>query len=173
MIFLHIHSESDSDKLKELEKYIKEGKHVFMLIFMQGCGPCGATRPEWEKIEHSELLKSYKNNDNIVIADVDHVFLPKLSHVMKTDDIQGFPTMRYLKGTHHSEDYESSTIPEKNRKLNSFVDWIKSKTMILKEEKESEMHNSSHRKTQKGGRRKRRVTFKKMKKQKRRHTRKI
>jgi hypothetical protein len=37
----------------ELNTYIDNGTDVFMLIYMAGCGPCNAARPEWAKLEHS------------------------------------------------------------------------------------------------------------------------
>jgi hypothetical protein len=40
---LHINSEKDASKIDEL---IKQGNDVFILVYMEGCGPCNATRPE-------------------------------------------------------------------------------------------------------------------------------
>ena len=48
MLFLHINSEKDVSKI---DKLIKQGKDVFILVYMEKCGPCNATRPEWDKIE--------------------------------------------------------------------------------------------------------------------------
>ena len=61
----------NESKITELDDYIgKKNNKIFLLIFMEGCGPCNATRPECKKIENV-LKDKYKNNDNIVIADVD------------------------------------------------------------------------------------------------------
>ena len=60
MLFLHIDSASSNANV--LNTYIKEGKQVFILFYMEGCGPCNATRPEWKKIEN--VLKNKYNNSN-------------------------------------------------------------------------------------------------------------
>ena len=55
MHILHI----DSDKNASLvDKHIQNGDNVFVLVYMVGCGPCNATRPEWDK------LKNIKFNNN-------------------------------------------------------------------------------------------------------------
>jgi thiol-disulfide isomerase/thioredoxin len=126
MIILHINPKNnDNNKLiNQLNKYIKDGKKVFILFYMEGCGPCGMTRPEWAKIEN--VLKNKYSND-IVIADVDH----RLIHLLKNvgNDPTGFPTMRYIDNKQKIiEDYEDSdNVSNKDRKIDSFVEWIQSK----------------------------------------------
>ena len=52
MVFLHIDTNNYDEKNENgetpiviLNKFIKGGKQVFALIYMEGCGPCNATRP--------------------------------------------------------------------------------------------------------------------------------
>jgi thiol-disulfide isomerase/thioredoxin len=119
MIVIHINSSKGDPE--ELNNHIKNGKHVFVLFYMEGCGPCNATRPEWKKLENILINES----DDIVIADVDQELLSKIDG-LKTQP-SGFPTMRYIKGD-VSEDYEDSSIDKKDRSVDSFVKWIQSKT---------------------------------------------
>jgi thiol-disulfide isomerase/thioredoxin len=49
MKFLHIDPKTDNINL--FDKYVSQGKHVFVLIYLEGCGPCIATRPEWKKLK--------------------------------------------------------------------------------------------------------------------------
>jgi hypothetical protein len=56
MHILHINSEKDVSKIDQM---VKQGKDVFVLVYMEGCGPCNATRPEWAKIE-SALKDQYR-----------------------------------------------------------------------------------------------------------------
>ena len=91
MIFIHIDPRSNNSSL--LNKYIDEGKHVFILIYMEGCGPCNATRPEWTKIKNV-LDTKYKNNNNIVVADIDQELLNEIKGI-KNKPV-GFPTMIYI-----------------------------------------------------------------------------
>jgi hypothetical protein len=75
-----------------------------------------------------------------VIADVDQEFLKEIKYL--TSQPKGFPTIRYIsdKGK-TSEDYEDCPdVKDKDRKIDSFVEWIESKMS-----------------KQKGGKRKRRT----------------
>ena len=123
MIVMHINS--NQGNVEQLDKYIQEGKNIFLLIYMEGCGPCNATRPEWKKIENVLDMK-YKNNSNLVIADVDQELLSKLPSLKKQPS--GFPTMLYINNKGNSiEDYEESNVNVKDRTIDSFVVWIGSK----------------------------------------------
>ena len=114
MIFIH------TKDVNKVDPYIDEGKCVFILIYMEFCGPCMATKPEWLKIE-SELDNKYKNNDSIVVADINKDYLSSLKYV---GDIDGFPTMKYICKKNGSLVVESY---EKDRSTQSFIDWIESK----------------------------------------------
>jgi len=121
MIVLHIDSEVDVNKFDEM---VERGNDVFILVYMEGCGPCNATRPEWGKIE-SALKDQYATNDKLVVVDVNKDFLSKIKHI---GDIDGFPTMKYIgaKGT-IVEPYENSPIKKKDRSVDSFINWIENK----------------------------------------------
>jgi hypothetical protein len=121
------HYDLSENNVDEINKYVEDGKHVFILVYMEGCGPCNATRPEWAKIKDN--LK-YSDNDNIVVADVDNRLSSALKHI---GNIDGYPTIKYI--TNHGkiiEPYENSSIVKKDRSAQSFAEWI-----------ESKMHNSS------------------------------
>ncbi len=122
---IHIDENTNEGKINEVIEKIKSGKHVFALIYMNGCGPCEMTKPEWKKLESTNLLNGI--NAEILIIDIDKDFVDKLSSVIKTDNIMGFPTIRYIKDS-KEEEFEDSDIKEKTRSISSFVDWIKSKT---------------------------------------------
>jgi thiol-disulfide isomerase/thioredoxin len=97
---------------------------IFILFYMEGCGPCNATRPEWEKLKN--VLKNTKNNNNIVIVDIDQTLSDKLKGIREPS---AFPTMRYItNGGTEVENYEDSSIDNKERTIDSFVEWINLKT---------------------------------------------
>lgn len=121
MHFLHINSNKD---VKKVDKLIKEGKDVFILVYMEGCGPCNATRPEWAKIE-SALKSQYSKNNNLVVIDVNKNFLQSIKSLGKID---GFPTLKYIGNNGKMvETYENSEINTKDRSVSSFINWIESK----------------------------------------------
>ena len=109
-----------------VDELIKQKKHVFVLIYMDGCGPCNATRPEWAKMSHI-LKKQYKNDDDVAIIDINKNVLPFIKNV---GSVSGFPTMKYI--TDHGktiESYEDSSVKSKDRSVDSFINWIESKIL--------------------------------------------
>ena len=117
-----------SDEVDKVDSYIDQGKHVFILVYMEGCGPCMATKPEWLQID--DFLKDkYKNDNSIVIADIENDKLSKLKHVGEVD---GFPTMKYMhknnSGIVDVEPYEKADIKNANRSAKSFAEWIEQKS---------------------------------------------
>ena len=146
MQILSIHNKSELFKNKKthtskknmVDDLIKQKKHVFIIIYMEGCGPCNATRPEWSKMAHT-LQKQYANNKDIVIIDLNKDLLPFVKNV---GNVSGFPTMKYITNKGHSvESYEDSGIKNKDRSADSFINWVESK--ILKDKMISESPLSS------------------------------
>ena len=119
MLFLHITASLKNAHL--LNQYVAQGKHVFALVYMEGCGPCIATRPEWAKLK-STLEDKYKGNDNVVIADINS---DALNEIRDIKDVQGFPTIMYIcnKG-HTKEEFEKGKQLNKSRSVDAFVEWI-------------------------------------------------
>ena len=126
MVFLHIDTknydeknEKDETPIVILNKFIKDGKHVFALIYMEGCGPCNATRPEWKKIEN--VLKSNMNDDDFLIVDIDKDVLDKVDKI--GSEPKGFPTIRYISNYGKtSEDFEDSDL---NEEYSDYIHWIR------------------------------------------------
>jgi thiol-disulfide isomerase/thioredoxin len=145
MKILHIDPKNKNTKM--FNDYVEQGKHIFVIFYLEGCGPCNATRPEWAKIENV-LKNKYGKNENIVIADVDQELLKEIKYL--TTQPKGFPTIRYISNKGKtSEDYEDSPdVKNKDRKIDSFVEWIDSKMSKQKGGKRKTKRN------RKGGKRK-------------------
>jgi len=117
--------DGNCDNVAKLDTYIGNKKNkTFILIFMEGCGPCNATRPEWSKIKNV-LSPDFLNRNDITIAAIDHTLAEKLTNLKRKP--ASFPTMRFIEGS-NEENYEDSSIPTKDRTIDSFVEWIKLKT---------------------------------------------
>jgi thiol-disulfide isomerase/thioredoxin len=133
MHILSIHNKSELFKGKGkgknknvVDDMIKNNKHVFIIIYMEGCGPCNATRPEWSKMAHT-LQKQYANNKEIAIIDLNKDLLPLVKNV---GDVSGFPTMKYITDKGHTiESYEDSAVKNKDRSVDSFINWVESKVL--------------------------------------------
>ena len=98
---------------------------TFLLIFMEDCGPCNATRPEWSKIKNV-LSHNFLKRKDIVIAAIDNNLANKLEKLKIKPT--GFPTMRFITdGGNTSENYEDSNIIKKDRTIDSFIEWIEKK----------------------------------------------
>lgn len=122
MKFLHIDSKTNNIDL--FDEYVKQGKNIFILIYLEGCGPCIATRPEWKKIENV-LKDKYKTNDDLVVIDVDQELLEKMTKLKEQP--KGFPTILYIADKGETfEEYDEKD-EEMFRKVDSFVKWIDSK----------------------------------------------
>ena len=91
MKFLHI--DNTKSDIEQFNKYVEQGKHVFVLIFMVGCDPCSKTIPKWKQLE-KVLKKQYANNDNVVIADINKDMSSFIKHI---GAIEGFPLSSGLK----------------------------------------------------------------------------
>jgi hypothetical protein len=156
MHVLHINSENDEKKIGLLDKYINKGSHIFILVYMEGCGPCNATRPEWKKLE-SVLKDQYMKNDNLVIVDLNKDFLPKLTK--NIGSVDGFPSMKYINNHGKTiEQYENSSIGKKDRSIDSFINWIESKinTVVSTSSPQDVYKRLKHKKTKRKKNRKQR-----------------
>jgi hypothetical protein len=124
MKFIHVNDESDISQLKDS---IYRNKNIFMLIYMEGCGPCNLVRPEWKKLEN--VLRKHKNNPkykNVVIMDINKDILEKARTNIKSPS--GFPTIIFVsKNGSIQESFEESNSPNKNREIDAFELWIKTK----------------------------------------------
>jgi hypothetical protein len=108
----------DTHKLHKFDRYIKDGKNVFVMFHMNGCGHCIQALPEWRTII-TRINNKLKNNDNIVIADIESSHLSKIKNA---SNIEGFPTIRYIYNYGNShEDYNGP------RLVSDFIKWIESK----------------------------------------------
>jgi thiol-disulfide isomerase/thioredoxin len=123
MHIYHIQSKDDKELINQTNKMIENGDDVFILVYMEGCGPCNATRPEWAKLE-SALKKHYSKNNKLVVVDINKDLIADIKYI---GSIDGFPTIKYIgNGGKDVQTYENSSIRKKDRSLDSFIDWIES-----------------------------------------------
>ena len=136
MQILQLNNESE---MTEFNNSMKANKQVFLLIYMEGCGPCNDTLPEWKKIENAFNDNKNGKYNNAVVAEIEKDNLNKLTFIK--DEPKGFPSIKYIsKNGSLQEDFEDSNIKNKTRTIDSFMEWIDSK-----------MKKGRYQKSQKGG----------------------
>ena len=133
-------------QLAALNKYIAdENNHVFVLVHMEKCGPCMATRPEWDKLK----------GGNVVIADVNSALLndPK-NAIRHVGPVSAFPTMKHI---HRGKatDYSGA-----DRSHASLKKWVQNSVPLHKE------RLTKHNANQGGGKRTRKTIKKRIRKNK-------
>lgn len=116
MKYLHIDPSNKKD-LEQFKKAVHSKTPIFALFYMEGCGPCNATRPEWSKLKNAKL-----NSANILIVDIDHTLLDDLKEFPKISNVSGFPNMKFIHGKDKIEEYNGG------RTIDDFVRWINSKS---------------------------------------------
>lgn len=153
MVYIEIDKKNYHNLIKKLNEYLsnKETK-VFILFYMEGCGPCNATRPEWSKLKNV-LSDDFLNNENAIIASIDKDLFSKLKNIK--NEPMSFPTMRFITNAgEKSETYEDSEISNKDRTIDSFIEWIKLKTgknEITINKRTKKINEYSNKKTKKIG----------------------
>jgi thiol-disulfide isomerase/thioredoxin len=154
MVFLEINKKNYHKLIDKLNKQLsnKDAK-VFILFYMEGCGPCNETRPEWSKLKNV-LSNDFLNKEDIVIVSIDKDLFGKLKHANK--ELMSFPTIRFMTNAGEKmQTYEDSEILNKDRKIDSFVEWIKLKTGENNIDKSSSyLVEKNHNKSKYGGKRK-------------------
>jgi len=99
--------------IKNNEQWINESqkKHVFVMFFMNGCGPCNYTKPLWE-----EIAKIFNNKKDVLICAVESEVI---GHIFPDSGITGFPTLRYYHRGIFKENFQGS-----QRSVDEFKKWI-------------------------------------------------
>jgi thiol-disulfide isomerase/thioredoxin len=155
MVYLEINKKNYHKLIDKLNKQLsnKDAK-VFILFYMEGCGPCNETRPEWAKLKNV-LSNDFLNKEDIVIVSIDKDLFGKLKHANK--ELMSFPTIRFMSNAgENMQTYEDSEIINKDRKIDSFVEWIKLKTGENNIDKSSSYPlEKKHNKSKYGGKTKR------------------
>jgi hypothetical protein len=151
MVYLEINKKNYNHLIEKLNNHLSnKDAEIFILIYMEGCGPCNETRPEWSKLKNV-LSNNFLNKENIVVVSIDKDLFGKLKHASK--EPMSFPTIRYMTNAGEKmETYEDSEVSNKDRKIDSFVEWIKLKTgenNITRDEKGSHNFAKSKRFTHK------------------------
>jgi len=119
------HNVNNNSQINEFMK--NPVNKLFLLIYMEGCGPCNATRPNWDLLYNHFKNKKFHKHNNIAIADIEQTHLSKLNFI--TFEVAGFPTMKMItnNGKTHTNYEDDTIITVKDRSTKSFIQWILNK----------------------------------------------
>jgi len=146
---------NDKQSVPHVNNDITNGKHVFLFVFMDGCGPCNQTIPEWDALKpHASKF------ENVSLARVNNTLFENLKNAGK--EPAGYPTLRYIKNG-KAEEFENSGLSNMKRDKGSFLKWIESKASSKSKNK-----SKSKSKSKVGGRSRKRKQKRKSRKNKRR-----
>jgi len=138
------------ESISKVNKAIDSGKHVFLMFFSNGCPPCEASKPNWDKLNgHPDI----KNKENVVVARIE-AGLHNADNMGAT--ITGVPTFRYIKNKQIEE--------LKNGETKHFVDIINEKAGTKSDDKTGDEKGASKsisNSSMKGGRKRRRTVKRK------------
>jgi len=77
-----------------LNKSIGSGKTVFLLIHMDGCGPCNMVKPEWTIFKDGNGVGNGIKNESVVITNIERTDINKISIGNRLNSlVAGFPTI--------------------------------------------------------------------------------
>lgn len=128
MVYLEINKKNyNKGLIDKLNKHLsnKDAK-IFILFYMEGCGPCNETRPEWSKLKNV-LSNDFLKREDIAMVSIDKDLYSKLKNANK--EPMSFPTIRFMTNAGEKiQTYEDSEVSNKDRTIDSFIEWIKLKT---------------------------------------------
>jgi thiol-disulfide isomerase/thioredoxin len=71
----------------EIEAFSNDTQPTFIMYYAEWCGHCKRAKPEFTK-----LVEEYKGNIKVIMIDAE---APENADLVKSQNIQGFPTIRY------------------------------------------------------------------------------
>lgn len=133
MPVLHI-SPNNSHTHADSISMLKNAPIAFVLIYMEGCGPCEQVRPEWAEMSNDESFTG-----DVIIADIDQALIG--DKVSLKNPPSAFPNIRCISTTPTEETYEEYDGPRNSYDIKK---WIKSKTLnkSSKSSSQTNRHNS-------------------------------
>lgn len=124
MVYLEIRPNSHHSIIIQLNKHLNNAAaKTFALFYMEECGPCKMTRPEWSKLQNV-LSKEIMDHPNIAVIEVDKDTISRFPNIK--DNMEGFPTIQYMTNKGNTvEKYDDAILSKPpDRSIDSFVEWI-------------------------------------------------
>jgi hypothetical protein len=144
---LIIKDNGNKEIIDEINNLLEKGKNIFLFTYMDGCGPCNSTIPQWDNIPNKMKGHVHHNND-VVTVRINKDLFPLLKKM--GSEPGGFPSLRHVTKD-QVEEYEDWQSPSKDRSTNSFVEWIQDKVSKKKGVIKQPMQTLKNKRKQRGG----------------------
>jgi len=145
-------NENKQPVIDEINRLLKDGKNIFLFVYMDGCGPCHSTIPQWDNIPNSDKLKDHlKHGDDVVTVRINKDLFPLLQNM--GSEPAGFPSLRHVTNK-QVEEFENWQTPDgsiRDRSTDSFIKWIEDKISKKKGVKKQPMRTRKNKRKQRGG----------------------
>lgn len=112
--------------IDEINNLTKKGKNVFLFVYMNGCGPCNSTIPQWDNIPN-KMNNHANHKDDVVTLRINKDLFPLLKNM--GSEPGGFPTLRHVTKDQvdEFEDWQPMDGTMRDRTTDSFIKWIEDK----------------------------------------------
>lgn len=126
----------NNQKYKQFNSAVKSG-NIIVLYHAHWCPHCVSMKPAWDDF----VSQCKKNNLNVNVAEVESEHIP---HINTSNDVEGFPTIKY----YNSE--TSNTPYEGERSVDAFLKFAKEQDSKFKKntksgyESDNETNNSNN-----------------------------
>mgnify|MGYP006149732419 CR=1 FL=1 len=167
-------STNDANKVAAVKAAIAANDHVFVFIYMDGCGHCVAAEAAWV-----EFTAEANNRPNVAAFAVSYAMMGEFNVETKNAlgvEPAGFPTFRYVHNSNEIDYNGGRSVPELIQWMDGATPSRVGKKIYTKKKRPDNSHSHSRKQyggsTKGGGRRKRRKTRKTRKARKTRKTRK-
>ena len=144
---LIIKDNGNKEIIDEINNLLEKGKNIFLFTYMDGCGPCNSTIPQWDNIPN-KMKGHVDHNNDVVTVRINKDLFPLLKKM--GSEPGGFPSLRHVTKD-QVEEYEDWQSPSKDRSTNSFVEWIQDKVSKKKGVIKQPMQTLKNKRKQRGG----------------------
>jgi len=112
--------DNDETKINNVNDHISAGHHAYIFVYMDGCGPCNSTKPNWSNFAKKYKSANANTDKNIMIVRINKDLFGNLEGA--GGEPGGFPTLRHISNKTSSE-YEKQMGDKADRSTESFNNW--------------------------------------------------
>lgn len=118
---LHIDQDASDEELQMAQQWMKDKDHVYVLVYLDGCGPCNQVRPEWQKLPD---IVEPPPSKHIGIMDINQAIVHRIPQIPTP---LAFPTIQHF--THQGNTVHSFD-DSLDRSASTLAKWIQTHSLV-------------------------------------------